>query len=114
MGRESMTVGCKHSLETGVSRVSSLDARMAEWQTRAAQNRLSVRTCGFKSHSGHCERAGQRAYGALRESTLVTDWSQHENASPAPCVSVVDGDVDHCRSVFGEGLRTVDPCTPTC
>jgi glycosyltransferase involved in cell wall biosynthesis len=53
MGRESRAVGANDSLVNRSGRVSSLDARMAEWQTRAAQNRLSVRTCGFKSHSGH-------------------------------------------------------------
>jgi uncharacterized protein YlxP (DUF503 family) len=28
-------------------------AGLAEWQTRPTQNRLSVRTCGFKSHIRH-------------------------------------------------------------
>ena len=67
MGRESRAVRSNDSLMNQSRGVSSLDARMAEWQTRAAQNRLSVRTCGFKSHSGHGVRAGQRwdLYDAL-------------------------------------------------
>lgn len=34
-------------------RVKRTHAGLAEWQTRPTQNRLSVRTCGFKSHIRH-------------------------------------------------------------
>jgi uncharacterized protein YlxP (DUF503 family) len=38
-------------------------AGLAEWQTRPTQNRLSVRTCGFKSHIRH--RCGVSSAGTV-------------------------------------------------